>query len=83
VSSTLNWQERGLSLEQVSDLAVSHHASFSIEGAPPAPVNVKFRKPSWVSSCQGVTMTVNCRPIEAVEASGFLGVTRVWQRETT
>lgn len=45
VSSTLNWQERGLSLEQVADVALTHHASFNIKGAPTAPVNLKFRKP--------------------------------------
>jgi MYXO-CTERM domain-containing protein len=78
VSSTLNWKERGLSLTQTTDLPLTSKATFTVTAAPTDAVNLQFRKPDWVSSCQ-VGITVNGQPVTPVASSGFLGVSRVWQ----
>ena len=78
VSSTLNWKDRGLSLTQATDLPLTSKATFTITAAPTDAVNVQFRKPDWVLTCQ-VGITVNGQPVTPVEANGFLGVSRVWK----
>ena len=79
VSSTLTWADRGLSLSQVTDLPLTNKISFSINQAPLEAVNLKFRKPYWLASCQSATVAVNSQSISAVDSGGFLGVSRVWR----
>ena len=79
VSSSLNWKDRGLSLTQTTDLPLSNKVSFTISAAPLDAVNVSFRKPYWLASCQSMTVSVNSQSFNAVDSSGFLGVSRVWQ----
>jgi DUF1680 family protein len=83
VSSKLTWADRGLSLTQATDLPLTNKVTFTISAAPTDAVNVKFRKPYWLASCQSATMTVNGQSVSPVEASGFLGVSRVWQAGDT
>jgi DUF1680 family protein len=78
VSSTLNWKERGLSLTQTTDLPLTSKATFTVTAAPTDAVNLQFRKPDWIATCQ-IGITVNGQPVTPVTASGFLGVSRVWQ----
>lgn len=79
VSSTLNWKDRGFSLTQTTDLPFSNKATFTISAAPLDVVNVKFRKPYWLASCQSMAVSVNSQSFNAAQADGFLGVSRVWQ----
>jgi len=79
VSSTLNWKDRGLTLTQTTDLPLSNKVTFTVNAAPLDAVNVNFRKPYWLASCQSMTVSVNSQSFNAVDASGFLGVSRVWQ----
>jgi MYXO-CTERM domain-containing protein len=65
-------------LTQTTDLPLTSKATFTITTAPTDAVNLQFRKPDWISSCQ-VAVTVNGQSVTPVEASGFLGVSRVWQ----
>jgi uncharacterized protein len=78
VSSTLTWSDRGLSLAQTTNLPLSNKATFTISAAPTDAVNLKFRVPSWIPSCQTVTVTVNGQPVNAAQSSGYLSVSRVW-----
>jgi hypothetical protein len=78
MSSTLNWKDRGLALTQTTDLPLTSKVTFTITAAPADAVNVQFRKPDWTSTCQ-VGVAVNGQSVTPVEASGFLGVSRVWQ----
>ena len=78
VSSTLNWQDRGLALTQTTDLPLSDKVSITITAAPADAVALKFRKPYWVSTCQ-VLVSVNGQDVTPTDASGFLTVSRVWQ----
>jgi len=79
VSSTLNWVDRGLSVSQVTDIPSTNKVTFTITQAPLDAVNLKFRKPYWLASCQSASVAVNSQSINAVDSAGFLGVSRVWK----
>jgi hypothetical protein len=79
VSSTLSWPDRSLSLTQSTDLPTTDKVTFTINGAPVDAVNLKFRKPYWLASCQSVGIAVNGQSVNAVDAGGFLTVSRVWK----
>jgi uncharacterized protein len=79
VSSSLNWKDRGLSLTQTTDLPLSNKVTFTVNAAPLDAVNVNFRKPYWLASCQSMTVSVNSQSASAVDSNGFVGVSRVWQ----
>jgi len=79
VSSTLNWSDRGLAISQVTDLPLTNKVTFTINQAPLDAVNLKFRKPYWLASCQSATVAVNNQSLNAVDSGGFLGVSRVWK----
>jgi hypothetical protein len=78
VRSTLNWSDRGLALTQTTDLPLTNKVAFTITAAPTDAVNLQFRKPYWAGSCQ-IGIAVNGQTVTPVDASGFLGVSRVWQ----
>ena len=83
VSSKLNWTDKGLSLTQTTDLPLTNKVTFAIDAAPTDALNVKFRKPYWLASCQSATIAVNGESVSPVDASGFLGVSRVWKAGDT
>ena len=83
VSSTLNWSTRGLSVNQVTDIPSSNQVTFTITQAPLDAVNLKFRKPYWLASCQSPTVAVNSQSFNAVDSGGFLSVSRVWKTGDT
>jgi len=78
VSSSLSWSTRGLTLEQVTTVPVSNTSTFTIGAAPADAVNIHFRVPWWLARCQSVSITVNGQPVTPTQATGFLGVSRVW-----
>ena len=78
VSSTLNWKDRGLSLSQTTDLPLSNKVTITITAAPSDAVGLSFRRPDWASTCK-VGVSVNGEVVSAIESSGFLVVSRVWQ----
>jgi len=79
VSSTLNWADRGLSVSLTTDLPLTNKVTLSVKQAPLDAVALKFRKPYWLASCQSATVAVNGQSVNAVDADGFLSVSRVWQ----
>lgn len=79
ISSTLDWSEKGLSLTQQSDISSSDTVNFTVNSAPAAAVNIKFRSPSWIAAGQNVTVKVNGTPINIAKANGYLDVNRVWK----
>ena len=79
VSSTLTWADRGLALSQVTDIPSTNKVTFTISQAPLDAVNLKFRKPYWLATCQSAAVAVNGQSVNAVDSGGFLGVSRVWK----
>ena len=78
MSSTLNWKDRGLSLTQTTDLPLTSKVTFTVTAAPTDAVNIQFRKPDWLSSCQ----VGDHRQRPAGHAGGLQrlsGVSRVWK----
>ncbi|MBV9946177.1 MAG: glycoside hydrolase family 127 protein, partial [Myxococcales bacterium] len=82
VSSTLNWQERGLSVTQTTDLPLSSKVTFTITAAPSDAVSLNFRKPDWTATCS-VGIAVNGQPVTVDESGGFFSVSRVWKTNDT
>jgi DUF1680 family protein len=78
VSSKLNWKDRGLALTQTTDLPLSDKVTFTVTAAPTDTVNIRFRKPYWVSTCQ-MAFAVNGQSVTATESNGFFSISRVWQ----
>jgi MYXO-CTERM domain-containing protein len=78
VSSTLNWQDRGLALTQTTDLPLTNKVTLTITAAPTDAVNIQFRKPDWAAGC-ATAVAVNGQTVTPTDANGFLGVSRVWQ----
>lgn len=78
LSSTLNWADRGLSLEQTTELPLSDKVTFQINSAPADEVNIKFRVPTWIARCQSATVVINGVAFGATESEGYLNVSRVW-----
>ncbi len=79
VSSTLNWKDRGLALTQTTDLPLTNKVTFAVTAAPAGAVNIKFRIPYWLASCQSISITVNGQAVTPVKSGGFLGVSQVWK----
>jgi DUF1680 family protein len=79
VSSTLNWKDRGLSLAQTTDLPLTNKVTFTISAAPTDAVNIKFRVPYWLPSCQSVTVVVNGQAVNATASKGFVSVSQAWK----
>jgi DUF1680 family protein len=78
ISSTLNWIDKGLSLEQTTDLPLSNKVTFNIYSAPTNEMTIKFRVPTWIARCQSATIAVNSVAFGATESEGYLSVSRVW-----
>jgi uncharacterized protein len=41
-------------------------------------VNIKFRLPTWIATCQYATIAINGETFRATESDGYLSVNRVW-----
>jgi len=78
LSSTLNWSEKGFSMTQTADIPVSDKVTFTINSAPAASVNLKFRSPSWIATGQDITVTVNGTVVNAAKVNGYVSVNREW-----
>lgn len=79
LSSTLNWAVKGLSLTQTANVPLSNKVTFTINNAPTAAVNIKFRSPSWVAAGKNVTVTVNRVAINSLSVNGYININRVWK----
>ncbi|NMB39027.1 MAG: hypothetical protein GX994_05580 [Firmicutes bacterium] len=78
LSSTLNWEDKGLFLIQAADIPNSDKVSFTIAAAPEDELNIKFRIPSWVAESQSVSIVVNDETVHVEEERGYFGISRVW-----
>lgn len=79
LSSTLSWNEKGLSLTQTADIPSSETVTFTINSAPVDAVNIKFRSPSWIASGRNVTVSINGTSVNAAKVNGYIDVSRVWR----
>ncbi len=79
ISSKLNWTERGLVLEQLTDYPHSEIVKIAIDQAPSTSLAVHFRNPSWAKT--GTTLTLNGQPLHLGSAPGtYSTIHRVWHK---
>lgn len=78
LSSTLNWEEKGLILTQEADLPASDKVNFVIDAAPAEPVNLKFRYPAWIAEGKEIAVLVNGETMDVETEGGYITISRVW-----
>jgi DUF1680 family protein len=78
VSSTLNWESRGLTLRQTAEVPLSPTVTLTIDAAPPDEVAIKLRKPWWLASGELPRITLNGQPVCLQSSAGYFEVARVW-----
>ncbi|TWT33948.1 Non-reducing end beta-L-arabinofuranosidase [Posidoniimonas corsicana] len=75
VPSTLDWQERGVTVTQGTSFPYSDRTKLTIDGA--GRFDLRVRQPHWA---EGVKLWVNGEPADATAADGgYLTVSRDWQ----
>lgn len=78
VSSTLNWEARGLELRQTAQIPLSPTVTLTIDAAPTDEVAIKLRKPWWLASGELPRITVNGEPVCLESSGGYFDLARVW-----
>ena len=70
ISSTVTWEEKKVSVEQVTDIPNTDTSSFTIHSAEgDADINLYFRLPDWLAG--NAAVTVNGTAYSAAEKGGF------------
>ena len=78
ISSTLDWKDEGLVLEQVTEFPREQGATLKIKSARPALRNIHVRIPQWTT--RDAQVKINGRLLEAVADPGsYLALRKVWQ----
>lgn len=82
IAATLQWQEEGLALQQVTRFPVEQGTTIKITASRPVPRTIHVRIPEWVAGA--AEMRVNGRLLETVADPGsYVGVRRVWREGDT
>jgi uncharacterized protein len=79
IASKLNWKEKGVVIEQQTQLPQSNWVRFAIRAARPVSFPIRIRSPYWAK--QGVWMAVNGKEQTNVkpDADGYFTITRTWK----
>jgi DUF1680 family protein len=78
ISSTLDWQDEGLVLEQVTQFPREQGTTIKVKSSRPAPRTIHVRIPNWTT--EEAAVKINGRPLDAVADPGsYLAIRRVWQ----
>ncbi len=75
VPSEVNWQEKGIHLEQHSDLSDCFTVKLTINCDQPKPFTVNVRLPDWL---EGTTATFNSESLDPYD-SPYLSINRTWR----
>jgi len=78
ISSTLDWQDEGLVLEQVTQFPREQGTTIKVKSSRPALRTIHVRIPGWAT--EEAAVKINGRPLDAVADPGsYLAIRRVWQ----
>jgi hypothetical protein len=78
ISSTLDWQDEGLVLEQVTQFPREQGTTIKVKSSRPAPRTIHVRIPGWAT--EEAAVKINGRPLDAVADPGsYLAIRRIWQ----
>ncbi|PTB91141.1 glycosyl hydrolase, partial [Marivirga lumbricoides] len=77
IPSVLEWKDRGVLLEQITDFPLSERIALTIkEIKDPSEFTFKVRKPEWLN--REATIKVNDKLINNKQADGYYLITRNW-----
>jgi DUF1680 family protein len=77
-ASRLDWQERGIALQQETHFPESDRTLLTVRATPSTPWTLKLRVPAWTSAENAVT--VNGRKLDTPGVPGsYLTITRTWR----
>jgi DUF1680 family protein len=77
-SSTVDWKERGVRLNQHTSFPESETTEFTIEKTPATSWSLMVRIPSWTTTRSSILL--NGRPLEVSGTPGsYLRLTRIWK----
>ncbi|MFL5745866.1 MAG: beta-L-arabinofuranosidase domain-containing protein [Niastella sp.] len=79
IASRLTWKEKGVVIEQQTQLPESNWVRFAIKAARPVSFTLRIRNPHW--SKQGVWLAVNGKEQTNLQpgADGYFTITRTWK----
>jgi DUF1680 family protein len=78
ISSTLDWKEEGMVIEQITQFPREQGTTLRIKSSRPVPRTIHVRIPSWAT--EDAELKLNGRPLEAIADPGsYLALRRVWQ----
>jgi DUF1680 family protein len=78
ISSTLDWQDEGLVLEQVTQFPREQGTTIKVKSSRPALRTIHVRIPGWAT--EEAAVKINGRPLDAVADPGsYLAIRRIWQ----
>jgi hypothetical protein len=78
VSSTLNWAEREIRLQQETRFPESDRTVLTLHSTPAKPWTMRLRIPAWTTTAN--TVTINGRRLEVAGTPGsYLAITRAWK----
>jgi DUF1680 family protein len=78
ISSTLDWKDEGLAIEQVTQFPREQGTTLKIRSARPAQRTIHVRIPRWTT--EDAHVKINGRPLDATADPGsYLALRKVWQ----
>lgn len=78
IASRLNWKEKGVVIEQQTQLPAKDRVLLTIKAAKPVSFPLRIRNPNW--SNQRIWVAVNGQPVNVTaDANGYFTITRSWK----
>ena len=78
VASTVNWKQKGVSVEQITEFPEEQGTTFVIHAEKPTRLGLQVHVPYWAT--QGVTVSVNGKAHEATaKPTSYLPIVREWK----
>ena len=82
ISSTLDWKDEDLVLEQITQFPREQGTTLKIKSTQPKPRTIHLRIPNWTT--KDAQVKINGRPLEAMSDPGsYLALRKIWQNGDT
>lgn len=76
IPSRLDWKEKGLVLEQLTEFPYSEDVRFRVAGADGRRLTLSLRKPGW---CAEPEVRVNGKRVNVKAKDGYMSISRGWR----
>ena len=80
LSSTVNWDEKQVTITQTSDIPNDDKAYFKVSTGSDIELSLCFRIPEWT---KGISIKVNNKEASFINEKGYAVVNRVWEDNAT